>query len=118
MKDPLDRTGFGYIFSPAILSDKTNNFQKADPKKVAKTFESFFIFLLFKEMKKTVSLSKKSFTENTYWDILYEKASEYLAEKGIGIGNFLLKYIRAEKSKELSEDADKKTRGVDYNESQ
>ncbi|MDW8002860.1 MAG: hypothetical protein RMJ39_09435 [Deltaproteobacteria bacterium] len=86
--------------------------QTEDPKKVAKDFEALFVSLVLKEMKKTVSFCQKSFAEDVYWDILYDRASQYLAQKGLGIGKILLKCLRPEKFKELPVDADKIVKGV------
>lgn len=113
MKSILDKPNFELISGSIQIMDQLKNANDRDVKKVAKNLESFFLYLLLKEMKKTVSFSKKSFMENTYLDIMYEKVSEHLSQRGTGIKDLILKYLRNGKTKEEAETADKKTKGVE-----
>ncbi|MDW8002885.1 MAG: hypothetical protein RMJ39_09560 [Deltaproteobacteria bacterium] len=84
-----------------------------DPKKVARDFEALFLSLILKEMKKTISFSRKSLADSTYWDILFDKVSEYLAQRGIGLKNLFMTYLETEESKKFLKNADKKVKGVE-----
>jgi Rod binding domain-containing protein len=45
-----------------------------------------------KELGKTTESSKKSYAEQTYMSIMYEKMGDYLSRKGLGIKDMLIKY--------------------------
>ena len=62
-------------------------------KKLAEDFEAFFVTTMLKEMDKTTQVTKKSFMKETYSAIMYEKLGEYVAKKGIGIKDMLMKYM-------------------------
>lgn len=64
-----------------------------DAEKVGREFESFFLYFMLKELDKTTHVEKKSYMSETYRSIAYEKVGEYLAKKGIGIREMLVKYM-------------------------
>ncbi|MBA4416621.1 MAG: hypothetical protein C0392_01730 [Syntrophus sp. (in: bacteria)] len=76
--------------------------------KIGQDFESFFITSMLKELDKTTNISKKkSYEEETYKAIMYEKLGDYLAKKGLGIKDMMLKYMeRAEDTKVSQENGD------------
>jgi Rod binding domain-containing protein len=69
--------------------------------KAAESFESFLIFTILKEMGKTASVTKKSWTEDTHMSVFYEKVADALAKKGVGIKEMLSKYSGESNSKAL-----------------
>jgi len=75
--------------------------------KIGQDFESYFITTMLKELEKTTHLSKKSYQEDTYKSIMYEKLGDFLAKKGLGIKDMMLKYMeRAEDTKVFHENGD------------
>ena len=77
--------------------------------KIGRDFESHFITSMLKEMDKTTRLTKKSYREETTMSIMYEKLGDYLAKKGVGIKEMLMKYgARTENTKVSAELRDNK----------
>lgn len=72
---------------------------QADREKVCQNFESFMLFSMLKYMEKTTKMSKKGYEEETYMAMMYEKVADFLAEKGVGIREMLMKYTEKEKVK-------------------
>ena len=89
---------------------------EGDQEKVCEGFESYFILNILKEMEKTTHISKKGFKEQTYMSIVYEKAADFLAHKGIGIKEMLMKYADQGNAKVLKESGDNilSKKEVDY----
>ncbi|MGD0231314.1 MAG: hypothetical protein ABSC19_13300 [Syntrophorhabdales bacterium] len=61
--------------------------------KAAEGFESFFIFTMLKELENATHLTEKSYAEQTEMSIFYEKVADYLAKRGIGIKEVIMKYL-------------------------
>jgi Rod binding domain-containing protein len=61
--------------------------------KAAEGFESFFMSNMLKEMGKTAQFGEKSYTEETEMSIFYEQVGDYLAKRGIGIKEVIMKYL-------------------------
>ncbi len=62
--------------------------------KAAEGFEAYFLTNMLKEMSKTTQFDdKKSFAEETEMSIFYEKVGEFLAKKGVGIKDAILRYL-------------------------
>ncbi len=76
--------------------------RKKSMEKAAEGFESYFIFSMLKEMGKTASFTQKSYTEETEMSIFYEKASEFMAKKGIGIKEVITRYLTRNDAKVFS----------------
>ena len=74
------------------ISAETNGGTQ-DVEKVGREFESFFLYFMLKELDKITHVEKKSYMSETYRTIAYEKVGEYLAKKGIGIREMLVKYM-------------------------
>lgn len=99
-----------------ILVDKASSYNDLIKAKDSKTvqklgedFETYFLTNMLKELGKTTQLAKKSYREETYNSIMYEKLGECLAKKGVGIKEMLMKYMeRTETSKVLEESGDNK----------
>ena len=91
---------------PSVLSESrvTHNgvtIPEGDKEKVCKSFESYFIFNMLKELQKTTQLSKKKgYAEDTYMSIVYEKVADFIADKGIGIKEMLMRYADRGNDKE------------------
>lgn len=81
---------------PSALSGIGNN--RGDNKgesieKTAQQFESFLIFSMLKEFEKTIhSTTKKSYAEETQMSLFYEKIGDFMAKKGIGIKEMIVRY--------------------------
>lgn len=67
-----------------------NNTKEPNVEKVAQEFESYLMFTMLKELEKTTNLTKKGHTEQTYMSLVYEKAADFMAKKGIGIKEMLV----------------------------
>jgi Rod binding domain-containing protein len=62
---------------------------------------------MLQEMEKTTKFSeKKEYAEQTYMSIVYEKVADFLAEKGIGIKDMLMRYTDKENTKVLQKSGD------------
>ncbi len=61
--------------------------------KIAQDFESFFIYMLLKEMDKTTNSSGKNFMKQTYMSVMYEKLGDYMSKKGIGIKEMIAEHM-------------------------
>ncbi len=62
--------------------------------KVAQDFESYFLYLMLKEMEKTTNSSNKSYMKQTYMSIMYEKVGDYMAKKGIGLKEMITEHLQ------------------------
>ena len=71
----------------------TSDARRQSMEKAAEGFESFFLNIMLKELGKTAQLTEKGYAEETETAILYEKVSEYLAKRGIGIKEVIMKYL-------------------------
>jgi Rod binding domain-containing protein len=71
----------------------------SDREKVCQDFESFMLYSMLKYMEKTTKLSKKGYQEETYMAMVYQKVADFMAEKGIGIKEMLMKYTEKENIK-------------------
>ncbi len=78
------------------LKQKMNKEEKA---KVCENFESFMIFVMLKNLEKMAQIEKKESPEQTYMSFAYEKVGDYLAKKGIGIKEMLMRYADRENAK-------------------
>jgi Rod binding domain-containing protein len=84
------------------LSDSS----EADREKVCQNFESFMLYSMLKHLEKTTKMSKKGYAEETYMAMVYEKVADFLAEKGVGIKEMLMKYSERESAKVISRSGD------------
>ncbi|OPY01438.1 MAG: hypothetical protein A4E61_01635 [Syntrophorhabdus sp. PtaB.Bin184] len=79
---------------------------EADREKVCRSFESFMIYSMIKHLEKTTKMSKKGYAEETYMAMVYEKVADFLAEKGVGIKEMLMKYSERENAKVIPHSGD------------
>ena len=91
--------------SARVINRQSQN-KELNVEKVAQDFESFLIFTMMKEMGKATHTSKKSFAEETYMTLMYEKVADYLSKKGLGIKDMLVKYMDDRNIKVLKEKGD------------
>lgn len=84
----------GTTFNKA-MSDSSGG----DREKVCQNFESFMLYSMLKYMEKTTKMSKKGYSEETYMAMVYEKVADFLAEKGVGLKEMLMKYTEKENIK-------------------
>jgi Rod binding domain-containing protein len=70
-----------------------------DKEKVCRNFESFMLYSMLKHMEKATKMSKKGYAEETYMAMVYEKVADFLADKGVGIKEMLMKYTERENTK-------------------
>ena len=95
-----------FATSGAKIVSRQVNAKELSVEKVAQDFESFLIFTMMKEMEKTTHTSKKSYTEETYMTLMYEKVADYLSKKGLGIKDMLVKYMGDRNIKVFKEKGD------------
>lgn len=81
------------------LTNLRQKMDKAEKAKVCENFESFMIFVMLKNLEKTAQIEKKESPEQTYMSFAYEKVGDYLAKKGIGIKEMLMRYADRENAK-------------------
>jgi Rod binding domain-containing protein len=92
-------------YGARVINRESQN-KEQNIEKVAQDFESFLIFTMMKELGKTTESSKKSYAEQTYMSIMYEKMGDYLSRKGLGIKDMLIKYAEDRNIKVLKERGD------------
>ena len=92
--NPIEKADPSSAVSRAGAAEKTGKGQSAE--KAAESFESFFIYNILKEMGKTAHFTKKSYAAETETSLFYEKAADFLAKKGIGIKEMVMKYVGQE----------------------
>jgi Rod binding domain-containing protein len=89
--NPIEKADPSSSASRAGLAGKTA--KERSMEKVAESFESFFINNMLKEMGKAAHLTKKSYAEETETSLFYEKAADFLAKKGVGIKEMVMRYL-------------------------
>ncbi len=103
---PTAVDGSLYVSTGARVVNRQSQSKELNIEKVAQDFESFMIFTMMKEMEKTSHSSKKSYTEETYMTLMYEKAADYLSKRGLGIKDMLVKYMSDRNIKVFKEKGD------------
>jgi len=81
------------FYTSRILKNKAGT-DASDIEKVAQDFESYFLYVMLKEMEKTTNSSNKSYMKQTYMSIMYEKVGDYMAKKGIGIKEMIAEHLQ------------------------
>ena len=87
---------FGTKIDPSVLMNRrapdigTNKGQSVE--KVAEAFESHLLGTVLQEFAKATQMTKKSYAEETQTSLFYEKVSEIMAKRGIGLKEMLLRY--------------------------
>jgi len=75
-----------------LITNRKQNMDQAEKEKVCESFESFMIFVMLKNLEKIAHFEKKESSEQNYMSIVYEKVGDYLAKKGVGIKEMLMRY--------------------------
>lgn len=83
------------MFHTLPIQSLTGTEKNAGPnvEKACENFESFFVSMLMNELQKTANLTEKSFMDQNYMTIVNQKVSEFIAKKGIGIKEVLMRYL-------------------------
>ncbi len=103
MKIPVE----GSIWLQKAAAEKLKGSSTKDLKAACEGFEAFLLSKMLNQLQKTVSLSEKSFAEQTYFSMMNEKVAEFAATRGIGIKDMLMRYVgRAHSTKVLDGPAD------------
>ncbi len=88
MKIPVDAT-----LSHDNALRGINGKNTKDVKAACEKFEAYFVSTMLKELQKTTLSSEKSYAEQTYFSMFHEKVAEFVAKKGIGIKDKLMRYL-------------------------
>jgi Rod binding domain-containing protein len=67
---------------------------KKDLGKACEGFEAYLLSTMLKEAQKTTNLFKKDNTTETYFALVNEKMAEFIAKKGIGVRQMLMRYVQ------------------------
>ena len=94
------------LLDPAMYKDAPMKNGRGDAEKVAVGFEAYFIQNMLKDLQKFTGASEKGFMEQTYHSILNEKMADFLANKGIGIKELLMRYMEQGNAKVSDTGAD------------
>jgi Rod binding domain-containing protein len=81
-----------------------------EKEKVCKGFESYLVLNMLQEMEKSTHLTKKGYAEQTYMSFVYEKVADFIADKGIGIKEMLMRYIDKGNTKVNGESGDNQSK--------
>ncbi len=84
-----------------------------DVKAACEGFEAYLVSTMLNQLQKTTGSSEKSYAEQTYFSMFHEKVAEFVAKKGIGIKDVLMRYLERDhdtqiNTKVLTEAADNK----------
>ena len=74
--------------------------------KACEGFEAYFIRNMLKEMEKTTHISKKELPEQTYMTVAIEKVADFIAQRGIGVKEMLMRYTNKENVKVSGQNGD------------
>jgi Rod binding domain-containing protein len=79
-----------WLHPEAALQGRT----KKDLGKACEGFEAYLLSTMLKELQKTTNLFTKDNTSETYFAMVNEKLAEFIAKKGIGVKEMLLRYTQ------------------------
>ncbi|HVN25581.1 MAG TPA: rod-binding protein [Syntrophorhabdales bacterium] len=84
-----------------------------DLKSACEGFEAYLVSTMLNQLHKTADSSDKSHAEQTYFSMFHDKVAEFVAKKGIGIKDALMRYLERNhtaqiNTKVLTESADNK----------
>lgn len=92
IKPVINSTVSATMLEPAAARLAANkSVEQKQKEKVCEGFEAYFVFQMLQGLEKT-TLSNKGYMEETYMSVLYEKVADFIAQKGIGIKEMLMKY--------------------------
>jgi Rod binding domain-containing protein len=64
-----------------------------DVKTACEGFEAYLVSTMLNQLQKTTGSSEKSYAEQTYFSMFHEKVAEFVAKKGIGVKDVLMRYL-------------------------
>ena len=73
-----------------------------DVKAACEGFEAYLVSTMLNQLQKTTGSSEKNHAEQTYFSMFHEKVAEFVAKKGIGIKDVLMRYLERAKSSKVS----------------
>ena len=94
------------VLDPAMYKDAPMKSGKGDAEKAAVGFEAYFIQNMLKDLQTFTGASEKGFMEQTYYAIFNEKIADFLANKGIGIKELIMRYTEKNSTKVYDTGAD------------
>ncbi len=65
-----------------------------DLKSACEGFEAYLVSTMLKQLQKTTGSAEKSYAEQTYFSMFHEKVAEFVAKKGIGIKDVMMRYLQ------------------------
>ncbi len=98
MKIPMADT---WLQANAIKGLKGGRSAK-DTKAACEGFEAYLVSTMLNQLQKTTGSSEKSYAEQTYFSMFHEKVAEFVAKKGIGIKDVLMRYLERSQSSKVS----------------
>ncbi len=99
MKIPLD--GGIWLQESAVKGLKGRSTK--DVKTACEGFEAYLVSNMLNQLQKTTGFSKKSDAEQTYFSMFHEKVADFVAKKGIGIKEMLMRYVERAQNAKVSE---------------
>jgi Rod binding domain-containing protein len=76
--------------------------------KAARMLESYFLFVLLKEMGRLARLQGGDFSTDTYTTLLFDRLADFLARRGVGLAEMLEKGLKEKVLKFYGEIGDNK----------
>ena len=73
-----------------------------DKKAACEGFEAYLVSTMLNQLQKATGSSQKSYAEQTYFSMFHEKVAEFVAKKGIGIKDVLMRYLERQESSKVS----------------
>jgi Rod binding domain-containing protein len=96
MKIPMD--GGIWLQENAVKGLKSHSAK--DVKTACEGFEAYLVSNMLNQLQKTTASSEKGYAEQTYFSMFHERVAEFVAKKGIGIKEMLMRYVeRAQNAK-------------------
>jgi Rod binding domain-containing protein len=99
MRIPMDG-GIG-LQENAVKGLKGRNTK--DVKTACEGFEAYLVSNMLNQLQKTTGFSKKEYAEQTYLSMFHEKVADFVAKKGIGIKEMLMRYVERAQNAKVSE---------------
>lgn len=93
-QDKLKAETFEHALNIAVKNGDDAGLMEA-----CKEFEAYFLNVMFKEMRKTISSEKKSSSEQTFMEMLDDEYAKKAANTGgIGLASFMYRQMKRENS--------------------
>jgi Rod binding domain-containing protein len=99
MKIPMD--GGIWLQENAVKGVTKRNGK--DVKTACEGFEAYLVSNMLNQLQKTTGSSGKSYAQQTYYSMFHEKVAEFVAKRGIGIKEMLMRYVDRAQNAKVSE---------------